>query len=74
MATTEKQFQAVARAVVATGLLAYADYSNNAVLVESGWWNDEKKARAELNAMLERSLTPGCYHIGMIIKERVYAL
>lgn len=58
------QYKATALVHTPYGLIDYA----------SGWWYDEKKARAELDQVLERNLPAGIYNIATVIKERVYAL
>ena len=59
-----KQFKAVAMVHTPAGMIDYA----------SGWWYDEKKARAEVSDILERNLPSGIYQVGTLIKERVFAL
>ena len=63
-----ERFRAVAKAVVATGLLGYAKF-DQAAEIASGWWDTEEKAMAELEYLMESQLAAGCYHVQTIIER-----
>lgn len=60
------KFKAIAKAVVATGLLGCANFDNAAEIC-SGWWESEEKAVAELEYEMEHQLAAGVYNIQTII-------
>ena len=38
--------------------------------LESGWWDDQSKAKAEMECIMEQYLVPGLYQVSMNLQER----